>query len=260
MIGRIVEVAGEERYLAVDRGFLVVRSSGDEVGRVPLDDIAGLICNARALTYSNNLLVALASRACPVVLCGQNHSPAAILWPVGTHHRQAARMDAQLLATRPLRKRLWRQLIQAKLAMQAGTLDLCQRPSAPVRRLIAKVRAGDPSNVEGQAARAYWKLLMGKDFSRDVDGDGVNGLLNYGYAIIRSTVARHLMATGLHPGLPLHHANEGNPMRLVDDLMEPFRPMADAWTWRLMQQRATTVDAQAKCALALLPTRTLHTP
>lgn len=259
MIGRIVEIEGAGRYLAVDRGFLVVRAESEEIGRVPLDDIAGLICNAHGLSYSNNLLLALADRGCPVVLCGHNHLPVAILWPVATHHRQAARMDAQLAAPRPVRKRLWKQIVQAKVGMQAEVLRLCDRPSAPLNRLVGRVRAGDPSNVEGQAARVYWKLLMGQGFNRDADGDGVNGLLNYGYAIIRSTVARHLMATGLHPGLPLHHANEGNPMRLVDDLMEPFRPIADAWVWRLLQQGTTTVGAQSKGALALLPVRTMLT-
>lgn len=78
MIGRVVEIAGDSRYLHKERGFLVVSHRGAEQGRVPLDDIAALICNAHGLVYSNNLLVALVERGCPIVLCGKNHMPAGI--------------------------------------------------------------------------------------------------------------------------------------------------------------------------------------
>lgn len=260
MIGRIVEIAGEGRYLHVDRGFLVVEHRGAEVGRVPLDDIAGLIANAHGMTYSNNLLVALAERACPLVVCGRNHAPVALLWPLEAHHRQGGRMDAQLSASLPLRKRLWKQLVQSKLDMQAATLGAYGQPEAPLRKLVAKVRSGDPGNLEGVGARRYWGLLFGKKFRRDQQADGVNSLLNYGYTVLRATVARHLIATGLHPGLPLHHANDLNAMRLVDDLMEPFRPLVDAQVRQLVDLGLYDVTAETKRELALLMSRSIPTP
>ena len=259
MIGRIVEIAGDSRYLWLDRGFLVVSHKGEEVGRTPIDDVAALIGNAHGLSYSNNLLVALAERACPFVLCGAHHRPVGILWPIEGHHRQAARMDGQIRASLPLRKRLWRDVVRSKLSAQAAALGSYGFSEAPLRRLATKVRAGDPSNVEGQAARTYWSLLFGKAFRRDRDKDGANAMLNYGYAVLRATVARHLIAAGLHPGIPLHHANEGNPMRLVDDMMEPYRPLVDVWVRRLIEANTHEVDATAKQALGLLPTRSLRT-
>lgn len=259
MIGRVIEIAGDGRYLSLDRGFLVVSSRGEEVGRTPIDDVSALIGNAHGLSYSNNLLVALAERGTPFVLCGANHRPAGLLWPVEGHHRQAARMDAQLAAKEPLRRRLWKQIVQSKIGMQAGVLGLFGLPDPPLRRMVRKVQSGDPGNVEGQAARAYWGLLFGKQFRRDRDAEGVNSLLNYGYTILRATVARHLIAAGLHPGIPLHHANAGNAMRLVDDVMEPFRPLVDAWVRRLADSGVCTVNPDSKRALALLPVRTLHT-
>jgi CRISP-associated protein Cas1 len=48
------------------------------------------------------------------------------------------------------------------------------------RLLARKVRPGDPDNVEAEAARRYWPLLLGTDFRRDTDAGGLNGLLNYG--------------------------------------------------------------------------------
>ncbi|NCT68269.1 MAG: type II CRISPR-associated endonuclease Cas1 [Rhodanobacteraceae bacterium] len=259
MIGRVVEIASDGRYLSLDRGFLVVSHKGEEVGRVPIDDVAALIGNAHGLAYSNNVLVALAERGTPFVLCGANHRPVALLWPVEGHHRQAARMDAQLRATLPLRKRLWKQIVQAKIGMQAAVVGLYGGSELALRRLAGKVRSGDPANLEGQAARLYWGLLLGKDFRRDRDAHGINAMLNYGYTVLRAIVARQLVAAGLHPGVPLHHANEGNAMRLVDDLMEPFRPLVDAWVRRVTEAGTVELDADARRALALLGTRSLRT-
>lgn len=257
MIGRIVEIGGDGRHLALHRGFLVVRHAGTEVGRTPIDDVSALIGNAHGLSYSNNLLVALAERGCPFVLCGAHHHPVGILWPVEGHHRQAARMDAQLNAKLPLKKRLWKQIVQAKIRAQASALEHVELPPARITKLVSKVRAGDPSNVEAQAARAYWSLMFGKEFRRDRATSGINAQLNYGYTILRATVARHLMAAGLHPGLPVAHANESNPMRLVDDLMEPFRPLVDLTVRRLQLMGVGDMHQTAKRELALLPARTL---
>lgn len=259
MIGRIIEIAGDGRYLSLDRGFLVVSHKGAEVGRTPIDDVAALIGNAHGLVYSNNLLVALAERGTPFVLCGANHLPVGLLWPVESHHRQSGRMDAQLAAGMPLRKRLWKQVVQSKISMQAAVIKLYGGAEAALRRMAGKVRVGDPSNIEAQAARVYWGMLFGRSFRRDRQAEGLNAMLNYGYTVLRAIVARQVMAAGLHPSLPLHHANVGNSMRLVDDLMEPFRPLVDAWVRRLMESGVDSVDANSKRALALLGTRTLQT-
>ena len=236
---------------------MVISHREVELGRVPLDDISGLICTAHGAAYSNNLIVALASRGCPIVLCGSNYLPAAVVWPTETHHRQAGRLDGQMAMSKPMRSQLWKQIVCSKISMQAAALALCGKKDAGLRAMARKVRSGDIGNIEGQAARAYWPLMLGPSFRRDQDGDGVNGLLNYGYAILRSTVARCLMGAGLHPGVSLHHANDGNPMRLVDDMMEPFRPVVDCLVWRLSQAGATEVDAASKRELALMPTRSL---
>ena len=101
MIGRIVEIADDRRHLFVNRGFMVVKDTeGDrkELGQVPLDDIAAVIANAHGLSYTNNLLVALAERGAPFVLCGANHNAVGMLLPVDGHHVQAHRIEAQIAA------------------------------------------------------------------------------------------------------------------------------------------------------------------
>ncbi len=251
MIGRVVEIAGDSRYLFKDRGFLVISHKGEEQGRVPLDDVSALICNAHGLTYSNNLLVALAERGCPVVLCGKNYLPVGIVCSVVNHHIQGARIDAQVKASAPRRKQLWQQIVRAKLGMQAAVLGAYGLPQAPLRALIPKVRSGDSSNMEGVGARRYWQLLFGTEFRRNPELEGINSLLNYGYTVLRSSVARYVLAAGMHPGLALHHSNDGNALRLVDDLMEPFRPLIDARVRKLVARGQIDVDAATKRELAL---------
>ncbi|MDX1250870.1 MAG: type II CRISPR-associated endonuclease Cas1 [Gammaproteobacteria bacterium] len=252
MIGRIVEVADDRRHLFASRGFMVVQDTGGErkeLGQVPLDDIAAVIANAHGLSYTNNLLVALAERGVPFVLCAANHNAIGMLWPIDGNFQQAKRFDAQLAATRPTHKRLWAEVVRSKLHQQAAALEAAGAPFVPLAALVAKVRSGDPDNIEAQGARRYWNLLFGDDFRRDQNGGGVNALLNYGYTVLRAAMARAVIAAGLHPTLGLHHANEGNPMRLVDDLMEPFRPVVDLHVWKLQRSGESSITPDSKRTL-----------
>lgn len=251
-VGRVLEVASDRRHLSLFRGFMVVTDAAtrEEVTRVPIDDIGAVIANGHGLSYSNNLLEALAVRSAPLVLCGRNHNAIAMLFAVEGHALQAKRFDAQISASRPRRKQVWADIVRAKLAQQAAVLDEVGAPAAPLRSLIRRVRSGDATNVEAQAARRYWSLLFGPAFRRTREAQGVNAMLNYGYTVLRAATARAVVAAGLHPTLGVHHQNEANAMRLVDDLMEPFRPLVDSVVWRLQQDGVEGVSAEVKRDLA----------
>jgi len=256
----VVEIAEDDRHAAVSRGFLTVSQAREELGRVPLDDIAAVIFNAHGLTASNNLLVTLSERGVPVVLCGRNHFPLALVWPIAGHHAQAGRMADQAAAGKPLKKRLWSQLVSAKIRQQGATLAHAGAPHGGFALLARKVKSGDPENVEAEAARRYWPLLLGKDFRRDRQAGGINGLLNYGYTVLRAGVARAVMAAGLHPSLGLMHSSRVNAHQLVDDLMEPFRPIVDREVFDLHRGGECEVTREAKTALARLMVIDLPTP
>jgi len=257
MIGRIVEVADDRRHLFLSRGFMVVQDTEGErkeLGQVPLDDIAAVIANAHGLSYTNNLLVALAERGAPFVLCAANHNAVGMLLPIDGNHHQGKRFDAQLEATKPTTKRLWAEVVRAKLEQQAAALEAMGGPTAPLTALASKVRSGDPDNLEAQGARRYWGLLFGDTFRRDQNAGGLNAMLNYGYTVLRAATARAVIAAGLHPTLGLHHSNDSNPMRLVDDLMEPFRPVIDLKIWQLRRNGEAEITSDTKRALV----RTLY--
>lgn len=249
---QIIDIATDGLHLSRDRGFLKVTETGTEVGRVPLDQVAGVIVHAHGTTWTTSLLCELAERGAPVVLCAANHAPKSVLLPIEGHHAQGARMRAQWQAKAALMKQAWKQVVVAKIRMQASALEAAGEPSAPLLMLARKVTSGDGTNIEAQAARHYWPRMMGAGFRRDPGAGDANALLNYGYTVLRAATARAVVAAGLHPTIGLFHSNRGNAFALADDLMEPFRPLVDSAVKTLAAERGAAVDSHAKQVLARL--------
>lgn len=251
MIGKIVDISGTPRRLSLYRGFLVINEDDRELGRVALDDIAGLIVDSHGCMLSSQILIALAERGVSVVICGNNHSPAGVFWPVEAHHAQTARIAGQRCASKALNNAIWREIIREKIRQQAACLDRTgQDGGKSLRHMIGQVRPNDPDNIEAQAAARYWRFLFGDDFRRDRKAGGVNAMLNYGYGVLRAAVARGLISTGLAPTMGVHHRSGVNPMVLVDDLLEPFRPMSDEIVWWMVHEGVQDLDNAGKRRLA----------
>lgn len=249
---QIVDISTDGRHLSRDRGFLKVSENGTEIGRTPLDQIAGVIVHAHGTTWSTSLLTELADRGAPVVLCASNHAPKSVLLPIEGHHAQGARMRAQWQAKTPLIKQAWKQVVTAKVQMQAAALDAIGETPAPLHMMIRKITSGDSSNIEAQAARYYWPRMMGPDFRRDAAQGEENALLNYGYTVLRAAAARAVVGAGLHPTIGLFHSNRSNAFALADDLMEPFRPLVDCAVRSIVTHHGVQVDSRAKQILARL--------
>lgn len=253
-MNRIIDISNDGRHLSRFRGFMIISEDKTELGRVSLDDIFAVIVHANGVTYSNSLLAELARRGGLVVLCGSNHAPVALITALEGHHAQAGRIRAQINSTRPLMKQMWKHLVIAKVLMQAAALEAWGQSPERLRFLSRSVKSGDPQNIEAQAARLYWPLMMGESFRRDRAEPSVNGLLNYGYTVLRAAVARHVIGAGLHPSLGVHHQNKLNAFALADDLMEPFRPLVDCTVKGLIERGITDVTTDAKQTLARLIT------
>jgi CRISPR-associated protein Cas1 len=251
-LDQILDISSEGRHLSRDRGFLKVEHEKQTVGIVPLDQITAVIVHAHGATYSNSLLVELADRGIPLVICAANHHPRAVILPLEGYHAQGARMRAQLSAPLPMLKQAWKQVVICKIKMQAAALNALSLPDAPLLMMVRKVQSGDFHNVEAQAARYYWPMIMGKAFRRDRSLGDVNSLLNYGYTILRSTAARAIVGAGLHPTMGIFHSNRGNAFALADDLMEPFRPLVDLTARSIMLNAGHEVTPEAKQALTRL--------
>lgn len=226
MIKRIVEISNPS-YLHLRHSQLVVEQNREEVGCIPVEDLGVLILNHPAVSYTQAVLVACWEANVVVVICDLKHMPSAVLLPMEGNSLQSRVLQIQINATEPTCKRLWQQIVKAKIEAQANVLESLTNEGAPLPQFARRVRSGDPDNLEAQAARIYWPRLFGPDFRRDQSAEGINSLLNYGYAIVRAAVARALCGAGLHPSLGIHHRNQYNSFCLADDAMEPLRPLID---------------------------------
>ncbi|UOO82254.1 type II CRISPR-associated endonuclease Cas1 [Uruburuella testudinis] len=242
----VVEISEQSVYLHTERGFLLLAKGQQEVSRIDLDHITAIIAKAHGLTYSHNLLVKLSERNIPLVLTDSSFMPVSIIQPVAVHHAPVPVLAAQIAATNGQNNLLWQKIIQAKIKMQAAVLNEIGLPDHDLLDLRAKVSSGDRSNVEAQAARKYWVLLFGQAFRRHQYGEQPNSLLNYGYTILRSTLAREICAAGLHPAIGIHHKHRHNAFCLADDLIEPFRPLVDYTVYQLVQNGHEDLCAHSK--------------
>jgi len=263
MVDGIIEIAENGRHLSLYRGFLVVSQGNAELGRVTLADIAALVISANQASISKPILTALAAQNAVVICCGTTYLPTSISLPYCGNYESAHRMRKQIAAGLPLCKKIWKRLVQEKIANQAAVL-MWQRQDATGKSLElmkARVRSGDPDNMEAQAARQYWPRVFRPGFVRDRSAQDENILFNYCYTVLRSAVARAVMASGLLPALGVHHRSRMNPYALVDDLMEPYRPLADSLVVATVQENQGKIDLTpaVKRSLARLLRVDLHT-
>lgn len=228
MTNRILDFSESPARLRVRLAQLVVERSDCPPVITPLADVAVMVVSHPQVTCTQAVLSGLAESGGVFVVCNAKHLPVGMLLPLVAHHAQVERFAAQAQASKPVRKRLWQQLVRAKIRAQAQTLLDLHGTDHGLLALLPQVRSGDPRNVEAWAARRYWGRLFGElDFRRHREDEDHNLLLNYGYAVLRAIVARAICAAGLHPSLGLHHHNRYSAYCLADDLMEPLRPIVD---------------------------------
>lgn len=254
MIKRTIEISQEPASLRVRHEQLELRRGEELLRSIPCEDIGVVVVDHPQTTYSHGALASLAEHDAVVVICGNNHLPSALLLPLADHGQVVWRLQDQLRARRPLCKRLWKQLIQAKIRAAARNLPLDEPARKKLLALAREVRSGDPKNVEAHAARVYWSKWVPEEaqFRRDTDGEGINSLLNYGYAIVRAALARAIVAAGMHPAIGLKHRHRANAFCLADDLIEPLRPLVDARARDLYRQGLRGITRDTKAGLLQL--------
>ena len=240
MAWRGVHITQPARLSLADGQIVVGRDDGEV--RLPIEDVAWVVIDTPQVSLSTALISACMDAGLVLILTDRTHTPSGIILPFHRHHRQAEIASIQIAASVPLKKRLWQTMVQAKIGNQAAALTACGRDAAPLIAMARLVGSGDPDNTEARAARAYWPRLFA-DFIRDDDNDKRNALLNYGYAVVRSAVARALVAAGLLPAFGVNHASLTNPFNLADDLVEPFRPYVDRVVWKITDDGRTSKGA-----------------
>lgn len=229
-------------YLSISNKQLVIslKETDSEI-RVPVEDVGVIILEHPQITITHSLLSYLLEENIAVITSGTGRMPSGMLLPFEGHSSQTERLRVQLDASQPLKKNLWQQTVQAKILNQAWVLKSRGIDTENMLYWSRSVKSGDSENHEGRAAAYYWSHLFPgiSNFRRGRSEAPPNNLLNYGYAILRSIVARSIVGSGMHPSVGLHHRNKYNAFCLADDIMEPYRPFVDLEVIKIVESGIT---------------------
>jgi CRISPR-associated protein Cas1 len=221
---------------------------------IAIEDIGIVILDDKQITITNGLLQSLQENNVAVIFCDSRHMPQSLLLPLEGNSVQQERYDFQLATTEPMRKNLWAQTVIQKIKNQASVLELLSLKSDYLIPLYKKVKSGDSDNKEATAAMYYWQTIFAhvEGFNRYREGPPPNNWLNYGYAILRATMARSIVAAGLLPTLGIFHKSRYNAFCLADDLMEPYRPFVDKLVHAMVENFGPSFDMNKEHKAVLL--------
>jgi len=258
MITRSIYI-GNPAYLKLkdEQMYILEPSSRELKGKVPVEDLGLLMLDHFQITISHQLIQRMMGNNVVVVSCDAHHLPHGIMLPLYGHTEHSDRIKDQLDASEPLKKQLWKQTIECKIENQKEVLLKLGNYYEPMLEYQRNVKSGDITNMEGIAAQHYWKYLISLDFLRQRFGDSPNHFFNFGYAVLRSIVARALVETGLLPVLGIFHKNKYNPYCLADDIMEPYRPFVDFLVMQWLMQNPDSEDLTKEFKAHLLKIATV---
>jgi CRISPR-associated protein Cas1 len=223
-----------------------------------------------------------------MIVCNEKFEPCALTLP---YYRatNTELLRRQIEWTPEWKTQMWRQIITAKIRNQAANLahlkrahtvleeiarrcelgKQCSRQDKEFKPSLATITASkraafmsdSPDASESRAARHYWKHLLPRlsewqetEEKRRTPGtrEGVNGMLDYGYAIIRTAVLRSLAAHGFIGAVGLAHSPKAGSFALADDLVEPLRPWIDRELRRFVQGGKRPMEEWMRQAVSVL--------
>ena len=238
-------VISQRSKLDYSQGYLVCR--GESVQKVHLSEIHTLIVESTAVSLTAALLCELVHKNVKVIFCDECYNPQSELIPYIGCYDAADKLKQQISWTPEAQESIWTAIIRNKIAQQARLLRRLKfdESAKMIDKYLGDVEVGDPTNREAMAARVHFNTLFEKSFSRNQSESAINKSLNYGYAILLSTVNREIAANGYSMQLGIHHIGSSNPFNLGCDLMEPWRPIVDEMVYQLAPKKFETEEKRA---------------
>jgi CRISP-associated protein Cas1 len=224
MAFRTIEISNPAE-IHIKSGQLII-SQEDGIATIPIEDIAQIMTIGPGIRLSTMDLSILSQNKVSITTLDQKYLPTAIVLPFEGNARQSKLIHKQVETSNDKYTELWMEIIQRKICNQARALAIMGYDGA--ERVSKYAEDINPENVdyrEAGAAKEYFTYYH-EGLNRRND-DPINSRLNYGYAVVRSAIARGVVSAGFHPAFGIHHNSQLNPFNLVDDLIEPFRSMVD---------------------------------
>ncbi len=232
-------VITKQSKISYKNRFLVVKQENDEK-YIHLSEIDTIIVDSISVSISAYLLKELADNKINIIFCDEKHNPFGEVVPYYSKHNTSKMIKEQIKWKVSDKDKIWAEIVKNKIMNQA--LLLKKTKSSKYKLILSyidEVVDGDKTNREGHAAKVYFNALFGNDFVRNSD-DSINAALNYGYAILLSTINKEIINNGYLTQLGIHHKNEFNEFNLTCDLMEPFRIVIDNFVYYNQDRKLDT--------------------
>lgn len=232
-------VISNRSKLSYKNRFLVVKQDNDEK-YVHLSEIDTIIVDSISVSISTYLLKELSDSKINIIFCDEKHNPFGELSSYYSSHNTSKKIQKQINWLKENKDKMWQNIIKNKIINQALMMKkINSNKYELLLTYIEDVLSADKTNREGHAAKVYFNELFGKDFVRN-ESDNINAALNYGYAILLSTINKEVISNGYLTQMGIHHKNEFNEFNLSCDLMEPFRIVIDNFVYYNQEKELNT--------------------
>lgn len=259
MAFRVVLIENEVT-IKVKLNNLIVTKAGEDIW-IPLEDISMIVADNLMTTLSTRLLCQLSEHGIGLMICDQTHLPTGYYSSYDNHSRSSKIIGYQIEKDKEFYGELWKKIVEAKICNQANAyyrLKGDHEGKEQIEEFSRWITNSDKTNREAHAAKVYFNLLMGTSFSRGNEDILLNSGLDYGYAVIRSYIARACVGYGLNTQIGIHHKSEYNRFNLVDDLFEPLRPMVDIVAYTIMKDDAYFMPEHRRRLVNILNMKILY--
>lgn len=241
----IIDISTDNVSLSVKDGQFFCRNPDGSVRKLPMEDIGAILINCFSAQLHSSFLIEAAKSKIAVILC-ERFRPISLVLPV-QRSSDTLLTRSQIQAPMRLLRTMWGMTVDAKCTNQYELVSrICpdEEMSLSDFRILMKA---DTVCKEGNCARLYWNLFSKaldiKGFRRLTQGDGLNGLLNYGYAVLMLRIEQKLLGCGLDPLYGMGHMSRERSLPLAYDMMEPFRPAVDELVYKWVMNMGGSEDA-----------------
>ncbi len=228
----IVSIDSANCSLSCKDGQLTCKTAEGEK-KLPLEDVASIIITSFSASIHSQLFLEAAKHGVALIIC-ESFKPVSLVLPA--NRSTDTLLSRAMLNLNPrARGFLWQKTIDSKCQNQLALAEHIA-PDDKQLQALRQTAFGKKPHKESVCARVFWQIfgrsLGEEDFVRERSRGGLNHLLNYGYAVLLSSVLQKLFAVGLDPTFGISHVTRERSTPLAYDLMEPFRPCVD---WRVIQ-------------------------
>ena len=194
--------------LSYKNNYLIIRKEDNKM--IHLSEVGTIIIDSTLVSITSYLLAELVKRKIKVVFCDERRNPISELIPLYGSHNTSKKILKQIKWDETTKAMIWSKIVKNKIKNQGKVLKKIDAVKANMLfEYVNQVEYNDISNREGHAAKVYFNSLFGKGFIRH-GGDEINAALDYGYAILVSTINKEIVSNGCMTQLGIKHKNEFN--------------------------------------------------